>query len=277
MKTPHRPLKTLTLAGIASFIALTQTWSATLIHRYQFNNNLNDSVGSVNGTATPNNTYLEAPTYITAAPTGATGPTTSINLGANAGTKNSGFSVANTALNPSSGSLSFWLNPGTPVSGDTTSDYVIYQPNIGAGLFVTINPNVNSNLNARVGSAAAISANGAVDPGTWLHAVVTWDITTGITLYVDGASVATQSLSGYTSTAGVRFGNFDLGNAATYLPNQYKGLIYDVQSYSGALSSTEVSYLYNNPGAAVPEPSAVLMTGLGATCMLFAARRRRLA
>lgn len=47
----------------------------------------------------------------------------------------------------------------------------------------------------------------------------------------------------------------------------------DLQFYNRLLSPNEVLFLANHPGTAIPEPSSVLMLGLGA--VLLAARRRR--
>jgi len=271
-----KSISSLPLAISTILLCLCSAQSATLIHRYEFNSNLTDSVGTLNGTATSSNTYLEAPTYVTSAPLGATGPTKAISLGANAGTKNSGFSIGSAALDQTAGSLSMWLNPGTPVVGDTTSDYVIYQPMIGTGMYVAINPNSGSTITTRFGNTT-VSASNAVSPGTWINAVITWDSINGVKLYINGTLQGTQALTGYSTTAGLRFGNFDLSNAVatSYLANQYKGLIYDVQTYSGVLTASEASYIYSNPGVAVPEPSAMMLGGIGLAVSLLLVRRKR--
>ncbi len=274
-----KSISSLPLAISTILLCLCSAQSATLIHRYEFNGNLTDSVGTLNGTATGNATYLEAPSYVTAAPLGATGPTKAISLGANAGTKVSGFAIGNAAaLDATAGSLSMWLNPGTPVVGDTTSDYILYQPTIGTGMYLTINPNSNSNLTTRFGTTTpAISANNVISAGTWINAVITWDSINGVKLYINGTLQGTQALTGYSTTAGLRFGNFDLSNAVatSYLANQYKGLIYDVQTYSGVLTASEASYLYSNPGVAVPEPSTMMLGGIGLAASLLLVRRKR--
>lgn len=269
-----KTISSLPLAISAILACVCSAQSATLIHRYEFDSNLTDSVGTLNGTATGNATYLEAPTYVTAAPLGATGPTKAISLGMNAGTKNSGFSVGSAALDQTAGSLSMWLNPGTPPVGDITSDYVIYQPAIGTGMYVAINPNSSSTLTTRFGNTA-VSASNVVTPGTWLNAVITWDSINGLKLYINGTLQGTQALKDFSATAGLRFGNFDLSNINNYLANQYKGLIYDVQTYSGVLTASEVSYLAANPGVSVPEPSAMMLGGIGLAASLLLVRRKR--
>jgi hypothetical protein len=160
------------------------------------------------------------------------------------------------------------------VVGDTTSDYVIYQPTIGTGMYVAINPNSNSNLTTRFGNTT-VGATNVVSPGTWLNAVITWDSINGVKLYINGVLQGTQALSAYSTTAGLRFGNFDLSNVNTYLANQYKGLIYDVQTYSGVLTASEASYIYSNPGVSVPEPSTMMLGGIGLAVSLLLVRRKR--
>jgi hypothetical protein len=52
----------------------------------------------------------------------------------------------------------------------------------------------------------------------------------------------------------------------------FKGALDDVQVYDVALSSSDIGFLYSNPGTAVPEPSLALLGSLGVLTLL---RRRR--
>ncbi len=227
---------------------------STLIHRYEFSNNLNDSVGTIAGTATGNGINTEAPSYVTAAPTGATGLSTSIFLGQNSDTKKSGFALTNSVLDHTSGSLSLWLNRATAVA-DGNADYIIYQPNFGDGmqLYIPDPGNNPADLRSRLGGSSNILAENTLAPNNWTHVVLTWD-SNGTELYINGSSTGTGTLANFTATASLRFGNFDFGGSG-YLDTQYSGYIYDIQSYAGALTSEEVSYLFSNPGTAIPEPS----------------------
>ena len=99
----------------------------------------------------------------------------------------------------------------------------------------------------------AESTAGAVPQGTWTHLVGTYDGTT-ITLYVNGAQVATLAKSGAMTNTGSQ--NCVIGGRADSTSNLFPGLIDDVRIYSRALTSAEVATL----AAGCPVP-----TGLTAT------------
>lgn len=108
--------------------------------------------------------------------------------------------------------------------------------------------------------------------GAWHH--VAWTVSgTTFSLYVDGV------LSGTPSTLTPDFlesGEAEIFRIGALARNGdgdfYTGLLDDVQIYSGALTGTEVSTLFSNPGTAIPEPRAALLGGLGLLALL---RRRR--
>ncbi|MGB0290476.1 MAG: PEP-CTERM sorting domain-containing protein, partial [Opitutales bacterium] len=64
-------------------------------------------------------------------------------------------------------------------------------------------------------------------------------------------------------------GNFS--DNASQLGTQFDGRIYDLQIYSGVLSSSEITNLMDNPGTAIPEPSTYALwaacLGLGAVLL----------
>jgi len=266
-------------ALLVSASAPASTNAATLTDRYTFSNGVTDSVGSYNGTATPNGTSTEAPTYVTDAPTGAVGVSTAMALGANAATKTSGFSFSNAALTKSAGSIVFWAKPQQ--TSDSGADYLIYLPptsgmNDGLSLYVSANTlNLRASVeNSTSAPVATLTAN------TWAQLAVTWDSSTSTALvYVNGVLALTQNFttagSSITSSASPRIGNYNLGG--TNLTDQYVGELYDFQVYSGALTSSEVSSLYANPGMtlgalAVPEPSTWALFFLGAAFLAWTAR-----
>jgi len=266
-------VSSLSLAALA--VCLSPLQAATLVHRYEFNGNVRDSVGELNGSPTPNiqnDSYkLEAPTFVSDAPQGASGPMKSIQLGVNAGMLKSGFDLAAALLDRASGSLSFWLKPGGAGNADSSPDYVIYEPKIGDGMFVAMNPGKHSDLAVRFGpEEGTTAASGVVAEGAWIHVVITWDESSGVNLYVDGALKGNAPFKGFPSTAGIRFGSFDF-SGDQFLDTQYAGLIYDLQAYQGALSAKDAAYLYNHPGETLPGRSSAMAQPLNLSSAIASA------
>jgi MYXO-CTERM domain-containing protein len=108
----------------------------------------------------------------------------------------------------------------------------------------------------------------------WHHIAMTADASTlTINLYVDGVFAATDSISPGSSGNFPILNNFEIGRLGRSSPvDGYAGLVDDVQVYDEALSDSEVSYLFANPGQAVPEPGSLALAGLG---FLTLVRRRR--
>jgi hypothetical protein len=80
----------------------------------------------------------------------------------------------------------------------------------------------------------------------------------------------TSALAIATGTGPLAFGDSILATGTNdRVPNGY---IDDFQLYDEVLTSQQISFLYNNPGSVIPEPSAALLGGLGFLALL---RRRR--
>ena len=114
-----------------------------------------------------------------------------------------------------------------------------------------------------------------VNNGAWHHLVMTIDLSAAsnqLSLYVDGSLANSQTLGG--ALLGFpTLNNFEIGRLGRSAPTDYfGGLIDDVQVYDTALSATEVSFLFANPGSPVPEPGALALAGLG---LLSLVHRRR--
>lgn len=117
-----------------------------------------------------------------------------------------------------------------------------------------------------------MGADNNIYNGAWRHVAFTVSGTT-FSLYVDGV------LSGTPSTLTPDF--IDNGEAEIFRIGAlarssngdfFTGLLDDVQIYGSALTGSNVTFLFNNPGTAIPEPSAALLGGLGLLALL---RRRR--
>lgn len=259
---------------------------ATLTHRYDFNGNLDDSVGSINATGSSTGTYSTAPVFSADTPSGAVGSGQSLQLGQTAGTR-SGFSINSAALS-STGSISLWFQHDlAAIANDGQVDYVF---NIGTGtwnhgLKLHLNNN-SSNLALRVGGADAqvvVGTHMGVAQDAWYHVAVTWDSSasgSSASYYINGSLVASQSIAG--SIAGIGSAALSVGNwsfpaadSASFLANQFQGSVYDLQIYAGQLDAAQVALLAGAPGSAIPEPSsATALFGVCALGLGFLRRRR---
>lgn len=189
------------------------------------------------------------------------------------------FSSINTT-----GQLTFsaWVNT-TDILGDRNT--VVF-----AGSDTITNNYADLGVNALIGEATArnrpagaspaqqtgiFSSGFVVNDGAWHNIVMTIDLSTSeLILYVDGIPTNVQFMAASLFPA---FNNFEvgrLGRAGTPVDG-FLGLIDDVQIYDTALSETQVQFLFDNPGVAIPEPSALVLAGLGLGFLYFTSRRRR--
>lgn len=137
----------------------------------------------------------------------------------------------------------------------------------------------NGNVSYHTGAALAVS--------TWYHVAVIYDGSTldfdttadgdtnGLSVYINGVQV--DSVGGNLNNAGqvlnVAATDFWIGRDVSG-SRTFDGVIDDVQVYNSALSANDVSFLFQNPGSAIPEPASMVLMGLGGLLML---RRRRVA
>lgn len=159
---------------------------------------------------------------------------------------------SNLGINGGSCSISLWAKmSANPASGfddfffltaNSTSkaNYNIYYENNSGTLQLSF-----SRGRDNVGDQIARTN---VDLGTtnWHHCVLTYD-GTNIEGYLDGTSIGTAAASG--NGTGPATGNVSLIGAWTYngnYGNYHKGMIDEVGVWSRALSSTEVTALYNS-------------------------------
>ncbi len=123
------------------------------------------------------------------------------------------------------------------------------------------------------------SVNASLNVGEWNHVVSTYD-GSAMRLFLNGTQIGSFATTTGPDYVGDRQ-DLTIGiqeaNPANFPPdglfNAFSGLIDDIQIYDYALGQSQVEFLFDNPGASVPEPScfALLLCSLaGLTC-----RRRK--
>ena len=269
-----------------SLLALTAsicTDAETLTHRYAFNDNANDSIGSLKGTLTadnpPTNT-LEAPLFSnTDIPDSANTSfaTNSIELGMSIGSKASSVDFGSGAqariFDGVAGSFSYWFKADQLLnSRDLVSNIAG-----SAGLRTLLRKDGSLRLaGAGIGNVD-FTFDSAVTANTWHHLVVAWDDTDDTTgtlkIALDG-SIKTQTFTAGALDNPTRLiaGNFSQNDSK--LNTQFDGKLFDLQIYEGMLSNDAIAMLAANAGTAVPEPKHFgLIIGFLALGRILACRR----
>jgi hypothetical protein len=127
-----------------------------------------------------------------------------------------------------------------------------------------------SNANQRLTSPGAVPSSDY--KGAWNEYTYTLDSSGNKAIYINGTliSSSTGNLS-VGSITDFTIGNVDTGGLG------YHGQLADFIVFNNALTQTQVTQLFTvGPGAFVPEPSSMILCGLGAVGLLVAVRRRRL-
>lgn len=189
----------------------------------------------------------------------------------------------NSSAGLSTATVAFWV-----MTTNTSSKQCI----IGAAesadattLDIDTNPGGNLELYLRAGNNATLAGNttaaGGLFDGTWHHVAVTWNATTGsagsgsMGIYLDGVPLGT-TVTDNAITAGDTFSAWDhpvriaANGRATPNWDPFTGSLDDVRVYNTVLSQGEIATL-----AGVPEPSTLVLAGLGAFGMVAYAWRKR--
>lgn len=181
-------------------------------------------------------------------------------------------------LNLNSYTFSLWFNAKENVNSDFQTIVSNRTGEDGFILYRRFNTVQYWHRNAAGWNSQSFTITAGTDQ--WYHFVGSYDLATGAkSFYATSLGSGSANILGTLSTSGTFLAagapSFGIGirGASTALPLN-GGYIDDVQLYSRALSSSEVNFLFQNPGAIiVPEPgnAVLLLTLLGAA----ASRRRR--
>lgn len=220
--------------------------AASLTNRYEFNGNLKDSVGALHGVGTQAGEASAPVSFDAGRPAGASGPIASLRVGHVEGTV-SGFTIRNFAA-AETGSVSFWFKSERANAGEG-ADWIL---NAGGTYNKDFRVGVSANGSMLEANIAKTNGGlGRLKEDTWYHVVITWDKAAGTAkVYLDGAP--SSKVREWTDPElfqpnAIRVGNWAF--SPRYVVNQFSGLIYDLQIYSGELTPEEVKRLFAAPGS----------------------------
>jgi RHS repeat-associated protein len=227
------------------------TLSNSLVSYWKFDESSGNAADSVGSNTLTNN-----------GPTSFGGTYGKINNGIDfANTSSDYFSISNAAQSglALSGPLtvSFWMktsDPGTGhdagIVGKWGSSNTGYQINTenGGYLFFRLGPDPDDISNQNTTYADHVYNNQKVNDGTWHLITCTYDGTTA-RIYIDGSLAADRAISVSLSNTG----DFVAGRFSINTGNYYNGYLDEIGVWSRALSSGDVSTLYNSGvGSAYP-------------------------
>jgi hypothetical protein len=249
MRTGKRALRILCFTACA-ILSLAGFVRADLKHRYVFDTDATDQIGTLNGTVTSNSVYTVAPDYVVASPPGTveSAPDRALSVGAESGSKKSGVTISRNAFG-ASGTLAFWFRP----DGSAFGRYIA-----NAGLqngFALLQ--LSSTNTVRAGVIGA--ENSSVDlsyTGTdtdWHFFALCWDTVSGsATVFLDDDSHSFSFTPGNWKPIDIRLGAYSLADNANNLDNQFDGLLWDVQMYDEMLAPEQIGALRSSPGDQIP-------------------------
>jgi hypothetical protein len=262
---------------LAAVIGAACLWGTTdasaetiLTHRYLFDSDFSDSVGTMDGiapaVADPSN------------PTNDAHVDTTVSSPVDAGVlaldgQNDRMLVPDAGVLPAGPfTLSWWAYLVDPQLSSASSYY--FASGAGAISSFNLRAHPGNRLDGRI---VANFGNGPVPVvDGWSHHVVTWT-EEGLGLwYRNGVLVNDTSGDSLTPFAGLPTGTGegllmgDIFDSARY---DLRGYMDDVQIYSGSCTLADAQFLYNNPGKVIPEPAMLTLLLMGVLGLMM--RRSR--
>lgn len=175
-------------------------------------------------------------------------------------------------------SVSFWMKT---TQGGAYSIVSRHRAATVAGWIFSVGASAGYGADSKVwlnasgpSGATSPTSSTSVNDGSWYHVV---GIKTGANnyLYVNGvleAVTGTDSVGSVPVSFLVGGEHNSSGTATAF----YTGQVDDLQVYTGALSASDISFLFTNPGSAIPEPSTyAALAGLAALGWALTQRFRR--
>lgn len=247
-----------TLSTALAFLAANVALAGPVAH-YTFDDS-NDRYKDVTGNGYNGAAAGSGTTFV---PSGITG------LGDAMDSTTSGRVLVNTPITEvslSNFAISFWATTGTAWDDWMSfSSPLLTLMNVGSTIFLNNarNPSLTGYTDWQLASDALI--------GGLNHIVLSADSTTETAfLYINGTLADT---SAWTVASGVTLGLLTIGGAGDTTIRDIDATIDDVQIYDTALSSGDVSLLYNSPGTVIPEPATMGLVALVSAVGLFIRRR----
>lgn len=223
-------------AGASSILATLSPAGAagTLVNQYNFENNLNDTVGGKNGTGSGSPTYVAGHA---GQAVNLSGATQYVSLPAGIVSTLNDFTIATWVKLTA---LSTWARIFDFGSNTTTNMFLV--PSSGTTIRFAITTSGS-------GGEQRINGTANLATGAWVHVAVTLAGTTG-TLYVNGAQVGQNTAMTLKPSS---LGNTTLNylGKSQYADPYLNGQLDDFRIYNGALTAGEVFSLYN-PGGPTP-------------------------
>jgi len=278
-------MKKLSCLSLLALTAGVCAHAATLTHRYDFDSDAVDSVGTLNGTLSADNfgdtdpdpATIEAPLFQLDVPSGAdtSFASNSIEFGMNVGTMassvNFGGGAQTEIYDGKAGSVAYWFKADTLLNGRD----MVSNIEGATGLRTMMRNDGTLRLAGADQGNVDFSFTNPVTAGAWHHLVVAWDDPSGLlTIALDG-QIQTDSFTAgaLTDPARLIVGNFS--ETDSKLATQFDGHFYDLQIYDGVLTNAEISTLAGNAGTAIPEPGTYALIGGCLALTSVMVRRRR--
>src|SRR5260370_1269745 len=219
----------------------------TLLHRWSFNGDANDSISGSN--ATPVGTAVVANNQLQLPGGGPFANYASVNIGSALRTNASLTVETWMTINTLTTWSKVWMFGVNNAGGEPALSYIDFTPLTGPGPpKVDFDPSVTGEMNTLGGTDPA-----RLVTGHQYHVVVTFEATRNLmSLYLDGALADSASMGGYNITQlGFDTGHF--GSGFYFGDPDFNGSINELRIYSGSLSPQDVANNYAaGPDTVVP-------------------------